>query len=357
MLIAIMIVVLAWSSLLVAGQMAPVVSNRFSAGIVAAVLAVIATLVTMHAETGAPDAARYEELYQRVAYAESPSLVDSQADALFLWFLWLLAKIPGFQANLLLGVVAGIVAVAYLYTSWRLLPPWAAQAAFLSLFASGWFLAYTAVALRQGLAIGCLLLTLPWLVSRHGKWWFYSLLLVSACLFHWSAIGPALVILGLRVFNPPLRVTVALWIVLAVAFAGGAQEALLGGLAQQLPGVAEYTDASAYANYGGLRGNRLDLMAASGAILLAAIILRRLVWQDTTYDRLINAYILMNAIFLLLGFVAFSDRIAAYSWFLAPIMLWYPIANAAKPTLASGSLLLIIGFGVSAGSFSVLATI
>lgn len=60
-----------------------------------------------------------------------------------------------------------------------------------------------------------------------------------------------------------------------------------------------------------------------------------------------NFFKKQNVYFLLFGFIAYSNRIAAYSWFLIPIIIMYPLLKGEKynPILLS---LIVFGFTLSA---------
>jgi hypothetical protein len=82
----------------------------------------------------------------------------------------------------------------------------------------------------------------------------------------------------------------------------------------------------------------------------------RLLVFDVVYERLFTAFLMLNGMFLLLGFVAFSDRIAAYSWILGPSLLWYPLCRLRSlPAHAAAVAVLLIAYaaGFSSGNLGV----
>jgi hypothetical protein len=69
----------------------------------------------------------------------------------------------------------------------------------------------------------------------------------------------------------------------------------------------------------------------------------------------LTAYVVFNALFLAFGFVAFSDRIASYSWFLAPMLLWRPLSMRDDPKsvgLSSAAMVGVLGFALFSGTLA-----
>lgn len=282
-------------------------------------------------EYGVSDRGVYLDLFVQLSSASSPFAVDSDADPLFLATLWALGQLGNPSPELLFGFTTLVLSVSYYVACRAFLTGWAAVLSLLTLCAVGLLEAYSVVALRQGLAISAVMLTL---FAFRGKGLRWPLLLAfcgAAVLFHWSAIGPVLVVLLVRYRLFRLRLAVGVWCVLAIAYVSSLQARLFAGLSTWLPQMEEYSSSGAYANYGS-EGNRFAFLAVSGAALALFLWALRAEGfsptSDTEFRQLVELYVGFNCFFLALGFIAFSDRIAAYSWFLAPLLFWLCVERA-----------------------------
>jgi len=95
--------------------------------------------------------------------------------------------------------------------------------------------------------------------------------------------------------------------------------------------------------------------AAGGlAILIVGLVA---VWRGAPtpwYARLVLFYCTLNTYFLLFGFIYFSDRLAAYSWTLAPLVLATPFAYPKAPVgrlLTVLFVIAVLAFGFTIGPF------
>ena len=43
------------------------------------------------------------------------------------------------------------------------------------------------------------------------------------------------------------------------------------------------------------------------------------------YEWLLKSYIGFSIVYILFGYIGFSDRLAGYAWFLIPVIIFYPI--------------------------------
>ena len=47
--------------------------------------------------------------------------------------------------------------------------------------------------------------------------------------------------------------------------------------------------------------------------------------EDYLYEWLLKSYIGFSIVYILFGFIGYSDRLAAYAWFFIPIIVFYPV--------------------------------
>lgn len=316
----------------------------------------VASVATMQ---GAADRQQYMKRWRILEAAPSPRVEGMlpDADLGFNAFLWGLARVAPLSEPLLYGFVAAIVVGAYVIASRLLLPAWATLGALVTMLAMGLIVAYSSVAIRQGLAVGFLLAAVALYSTGRGRWPVLAGLVAVASVFHWSALPLGLAVLVLRVRTPGLRWPLLAWVALAVGYVQGWNVVLLERLGLYGAAVQTYSSDVAFDAYLGGAGARLDFLAVSAAILAAGLLGRR--WMaddDDRHARVLTAYIVFNCAFLLVGFVAFGDRIAAYSWFLAPWLLWLPLTrvkDAMLPALVVGA---VVAFGLVAGTLPQVAS-
>lgn len=83
-----------------------------------------------------------------------------------------------------------------------------------------------------------------------------------------------------------------------------------------------------YAKGGWLTGMRYDFALYSAApILLSWWCIEKHKIKDETYRFIVNIYVLLNSLWLLCMYASFTNRIAALSWFLYPVVLIYPFLS------------------------------
>lgn len=292
----------------------------------------LTTLCALHVsvQRTASDRFLYVRHFELLATADSPfsTGVTGLDDPGFNIFAWLLAK---FSTNdIFLYATITVLSATVIFVASRLVM--SASASYLvvyTLVASGFFISYSSVAVRQGLAIPLLMVAAVLYAMRRGSLLLFALLLLSATSLHWSAGPLAACLLLLRIGTPSLRWLIGGWAGAAILYVTSLNSRILAGIA---PEVDRYGSDELFAAYGGMSGVRLDFFAVSAVGLLVGVAGSR--WLEGSdlwvYRRLLSVYVVFNAAFLALGFVAFSDRIAAFSWFLLPLLLWFAISRSAR---------------------------
>lgn len=180
---------------------------------------------------------------------------------------------------------------------------------------------------RNGLATSIFLLGL-YFYDR--KWLMYALMVLSLS-FHKSLILTLLAfIVAMRVTNTILLIRIWLILVLVSYVFGSQVESFMSDFLLN-SGFVEDKRVDTYFSDeldGELveRGYRLDFIIYSGiAIVLAYFYKYKKGFNDVFYDRIINTYIIANAIWIVLIYAAYTNRIAYLSWFLMPLVLLYPL--------------------------------
>ena len=239
----------------------------------------------------------------------------SDSGIVFVAFVWLLSF-------LLL-----IVGLSKIFSSWQLLFVFFT---YLNFFI---YYSYGAHAIRQGFSVLFILIALCLMVSKDYKWFY--LCLFAAPLFHVAALPFVVALLLLRIFKIDLGVLVSIWIAFALLFVTGYNESLFGIVSKYYEPIGAYSSAEALM---GCKSNRLEFLLFSALFLLIVIILYNTWAKDKeNYKLILNAYILLNIIFIMFGFIGYSYRLASYSWYLIPILIWFPILKPKtyKPYISS----------------------
>jgi hypothetical protein len=319
--------------------------------VVATSIAAVAIASSATAKFRVSDQFVYARLFRDLGLLDSPQQAGTDTDFLFVWAIWALGHVVPTHPALLFGAVATALATAYLFACYRILSPWAALAAWMTLIASGWFASYSVVAIRQGLAIACLMAAVAIVVTSDGsRVLLYSLLLLAP-LFHWSATIPALLAALVSLRDVSVRLVALTWCGLAIAFLLDVQQRLFGRFEQELPRMAEYLAPGSFRSYEA-GGNRLDFLLVSAAFVAIGLLGRRLLGRDKTLDRLLVILVTFNCYYLAFGFVAFSDRIAAYSWFIAPLLTWYVLSRTRNVALSTVIIAGIVCYCLAGGALA-----
>jgi hypothetical protein len=333
---------------------APIHQVPLVAGLVAVVVG-----YSLMANTTVLDRLFYTEDLSRASGRSLPELFDpasfapNATEPIYLVLLWFMAQF-GTSTAVFYLVIALASSILYLWPVISLLGWWRATYVFLLALVLGTFTSYTSIVARQSIAMALLSAAICWgLIGRRRT--LALLLAVAAALTHWSAAPFALAVIVLMRVRVPVRVALAVWGICALLFVTGSQARVLGPLTAYIPKQQDYTASSLASVYtGGV--NRLDFLAASAAMLGLFLLAQHLLDLPEWYARVLVAFTVFNAVFLLGGFVYYSDRLAAYSWYLAPLLAAAPIVS--RPSAKSRTMGVMVavaagGLAVLSGPFSV----
>ena len=200
-----------------------------------------------------------------------------------------------------------------------------------------YFIAYGANGLRQGLALVFLLMALTQFYQGRRAAWVW---LVLAPLWHSGAWLAFVVVAAHWFMCRLLRSEQLRWSVVLVALvssillsASGLNEPLLSRLPDfvdlQQSHEIYFMDADMY---GYRSGFRWDFLLFSLVPLASGLMLRRI---SPTFRYLgsgwwLSMYLSLNIIYHLFSFAPFSDRFAAFSWFLMPLVVYLQVAETRR---------------------------
>lgn len=204
------------------------------------------------------------------------------------------------------------------------------------------FFNYVLNVMRQGLAISFIILAISVLISKKNKKTSFYIPIILAPLFHITSLPLSVILLILRWFKVRFKTIFLLWLISIILFITHLNQKFLSNLPFEQ--LELYSSERFLEQYGLV--NRMDFLLFS--VFFA--VLGYLIWKyslnkkDTEYELLLKIYITFNIYFTLLGFIAYSDRLASYSWMLIPILIWKGVCETNNYRLKSLALLIIFIF-------------
>lgn len=290
------------------------------------------------------------DLVSRVPFADAAETVRIDGSWGYSSFMWLLGHL-GVEGNALFGWVGLLSALAITAGSRLILPTWKLPGILLIAVSLGFTASYASIVIRQSLAMSLIFVAVCLILRGCRLLWAVPLAL--APLFHWSSLPIVIVVALLALVRLPLRVALIAWGAAAIAFVTHLQEKMLSPILPFVPKFDVYSGSSAAEAYGG-GTNRLDFLALSGFFLVAGLFFHRRAGTPAWYSRLLTIYTLLNVYFLLFGFISFSDRIAAYSWSLAPLLLAAPLGwqdSVRSRVTTLGVMTAVVAVGIVLGPY------
>ncbi|GAA1630191.1 hypothetical protein GCM10009700_17210 [Brevibacterium sanguinis] len=323
-------------------------------------LVTITVLAASAANYDVVDKNRYALEFESMSFASPDEIfADTVADGrepAYLLFNWIVGLFTH-DARVYFVVAAAFCGIMLAATLWLVLGSgWQTAVVLYVTFCFGFFMDYSSFLLRQGLSISFLFLALA-LVLRGARVVWIVLLVGVGLLFHWSAIPAALIIVLIRLIRMRTDILLGVWVILSAAYFTGMNERLAGPLGASVEQVDVYSDPSLAAEYTGGTNRPSFWLFSAGPLAVSYVAFKKLTVLPEWYPKLLNAFILLNGYFLLMGFVFFSDRLAAYSWSLVPAVVSIPFLayrGTAAPVVRLGLLVAFTLWAVYFGSFDVL---
>lgn len=182
------------------------------------------------------------------------------------------------------------------------------------------FYSYGVTTIRNGIALSMVLIAMA-----NKKWYTQIPFFLLAVTFHKSCLLVVAAYYIVRYYNN-IKIASAIWIICFLAAAAGFSilpyMEFFGGIDSRIESYI-FSENEDYN-----QGFRLDFIIYS---LIPVIIC--LYWvvkcqiKDEKYKSLLTMYILINAFWLLVITMPYTNRIAYLSWFLIPILITYPFFN------------------------------
>jgi hypothetical protein len=192
---------------------------------------------------------------------------------------------------------------------------------FFSIISALGFYAYGTNTLRQGLALSIFLLAL---VYKNNK--FKSILFsILAVLIHKSLIIPIVAFWVVKKYDLKNNY-IYFWLICLVAtiFLGSSVGVVLGDVLVSSDSRIEGYLYGEYESY--QAGFKLNFLIYSAVPIIYGLKMKGKL-NDEIYNQILSLYIVVNAVWLLMIRIAFTDRFAYLSWFLIPFIFLYPLSQ------------------------------
>lgn len=277
-------------------------------------------------------------------------------EPLFIFLQWTFAQVS-LNENLYIIYTAIIYIIIYYFVSKTLFSSWQRLFFFFAYLSFSSFYSYLFNGTRQGFSMALILLAIGvWSNDKATKKKTKIVAcLIGSCLFHTSAIPVSIILLFLMISKVTLNKLLVIWVFFSVLFLTGANTFISSiPVLNNIEYLTTYSDDGLIDYYGG--SNKLDFYVFSLLALIGSLFLYFKVPLEEAkkiiYLNLLKSYIVINTLFLAFGFIAFSNRLAIFSWILIPLLIIYPIlyskVNARFLLFATVLALTIIGFFTSA---------
>lgn len=270
--------------------------------------------------------AREFNAYKTLSYSQS--LIHGGKEPLFTLFSWVLAKLLS-DVRIYILIAWLLINSIVIKSLQNIFEPRTVTLVFFTYINFPFFITYILNGMRQGFAMALLLFALSLLVKPNSSRVLFYGTIVAAIGFHIVAAPFSAILIIQRLSKKQsIKKALTLWTISSVLFLTGMNSGLLAPIVAQFDPISQYLEQNTLSRYAGV--NRPDFLLFS----LFFVVLGLFIYSKTTsekkdkYKIILNSYILFNTVFLLLGFIAFSNRLSAFSWFLIPVLIWYPVQNA-----------------------------
>lgn len=253
------------------------------------------------------------------------AIAQSRWEPGFVTFQWLLSKIS--TSYVFFISITTLLIVLIIISALKRIVPYDKIPliifGYLSLFS---FYSLINNVLRQEFSVAFLLIML--ICLKKNKYMLAVTFLIIAVSFHMTAIIGAILIISHKM-NFSFNTHIYIFFVTALTMLFNINQQIVSLLPFSLVDdagnyIQQYTSDSSLLRYGEV--NRLDFLLFSVFwFVFGLFFYKKYMRGDLFYELIIKAYAIYGSMFFLFGFISFSDRLAAYSWFLIPLLLFYPI--------------------------------
>jgi hypothetical protein len=249
-------------------------------------------------------------------------------EPLFLITQWILSKLFDNRDFFVISVFLFYIFILIKAVK-KIFLPWHSMFVVFLFLCYPFFYGYIFNGIRQGIAMVILLLALGYWLKKPHSLKFYILIIIAG-LFHYSSFIFSTVLLVVLMFNLRLRTLLLIWFGSLVLFMTGLNDLILNfSFIADIEYIEGYTNNEVTEYFGG--ANNLAYILLSVISLLVSLYFFRNIQLDEKHKEvylvIIKCYTAFNSVFLLLGFIAYGNRLASFSWFIVPILIIYPILH------------------------------
>lgn len=303
-------------------------NNKYNARLILFLLLLACSINVVYRDLMYTDTPVYINYFTEIGYLDfSQAAGNFSSEPLFVLISWLLAKVTE-EPRVFLGVMWLLFVVPFYVYLKRIFTSWQLVVVLFTYLNFPFLYSYTTNGIRQGLSMIFIVLASTYFIKDERSKRMYVFMIISS-LFHWSGLFFSIALFLLMKLNINLRMLVMIWGVGALLFITNTNKIIESFAMKFIPKLSQYTDSITLSHYS-LDRNRIDFLLFSLLWIVASLFLYYFVHRDESYKKIIRIYLMFNIVFVLFGFVAYSDRVAGYSWFIIPLLVWYPIYNSKK---------------------------
>lgn len=325
-----------------------------------AALVALNTIIAVRENFEVVDKMRYGREFEVLSFTPFSEVltdfVTNGREPAFLVFNWIIGLLTR-DMMVYFTITAIVCNLLLILALWMILGTgWQTAVVLFTTFCFGFFLDYSSFLLRQGLSISFLMLGLALVLRKSRILPVIAVLTIEVC-FHWSALPAALVILLVKLVRWRNEVVLVLWLLVTATYFTGVNARLAEPLGSSIEQVETYSNPDLAINYAGGTNRPIFWVFSAVPLGISYLATRTAKSLPSWYPQLFTAYVLLNCYFLLMGFVYFSDRLAAYSWSLIPLLICAPVLSYHGRGQTAARLGLLAAFAIWAiyfGSFDAL---
>jgi len=332
MLLLLLLILFLWIILSSFTKKNTILKNEYISGFLIVFITLFLTISIEADVSLGTDMARYLRAFSTMGHMTFTETIQYfSMEPLFLFLQWILSKIST-NPDLYVKFITFFSIFILVLTSRNLFSDHNSIFFIFSYLSFPFFYSYLYNGTRQGLSMLVLLLAISlWLNSKKSfRKQKIFILLIVACLFHYSAIPIAILYFIVINTNISLKKYIIAWISFVLLFITD-----LNTIIMNIPIISNIDFVQAYSSYELINafgeGNKTNFLVFSMFFLILAIYFVHKYDLDqvkqVNYVYIIKFYIAFNIFYLLFGFVAYSNRISAYSWYLIPLLIMYPVIH------------------------------
>ena len=322
------------------------IRNKYSSNFIISILILTTIAYIPSWNLYRSDMVNYINLFLNINALEFTDLFSTKWEPLFSITVWFISKLTDSQ-NLFIISIYLLMVTILLFALRKLYLPQHVIFVLFAFLSYPFFYIYSFNVLRQGIAMMLIILAISlWIEKKYSLKFFLTL--IAAGLFHSSSILFSTALFFMLLFRLKTRTLLFFWVISAFLFITNLNQLILNfQFIQNSSYVETYTSQRFLEAYGG-QTNKLNFFIFSIFFIFLFLYLykRQQLKEEKKiiYNLLIKVYIVFNSIFLLLGFVAYSDRVASYSWIFIPILTTYPFLHSIKDARLKIFIVLFIFF-------------